>query len=64
MGIKKRLHCSGCGAWLELWEDIYEWESGWLCEDCFDARIRELTRRELAELLGGRVLTVEDLCGG
>ena len=60
MNNKKRLHCVECGACIDDWEEVYEWESGWVCEDCFDALVRQLTRHEMADLLGSRVRSAEE----
>ncbi len=60
---KKMPHCSECGAVFYPCEEIFTWDRGKTCEllcaDCFDAQIRDLSRFEIAELLGSEVF----ICG-
>ncbi|MEG1633989.1 MAG: hypothetical protein RR314_08070 [Oscillospiraceae bacterium] len=41
---------------------MYSWEEGreYVCEDCFDSLLAELTRREKARLMGCEVLRACD----
>ncbi len=60
---KKAPHCSECGAIFLPCEEIFTWESGrsclLLCADCFDNQVNELSRFEIAELIGSDVY----ICG-
>ena len=58
---KRRLCCAECGAEFEPWENVFTWEGGYVCCDCFDSLCAELDRYERAELLGSEVLTAEDI---
>ena len=55
------MKCADCGAELEPWETVYNFENGWYCEDCFESMRSELSLAEFAELIGSEVCTVEDL---
>ena len=55
------MRCADCGAELEPWETVYNFENGWYCEDCFDSMRSEISLAEFAELIGSEVCTVEDL---
>ena len=55
------MKCADCGAELEPWETVYNFENGWYCEDCFDSMRSEISLAEFAELIGSEVCTVEDL---
>lgn len=59
--------CADCGCRAAPWEEVYSWDTRdgrvYLCEDCFDARFGELTRRERAALIGSDVLRAEELGG-
>ena len=56
-------HCSECGAIFFPCEEIFTWERGktckLLCADCFDSQVNELSRFEIAELIGSEVY----ICG-
>ena len=55
------MRCADCGAELEPWETIYNFDNAWYCEDCFDSMRSEISLAEFAELIGSEVCTVEDL---
>lgn len=61
--LKKAPHCSECGAVFFPCEEIFTWDCGktcrLLCADCFDNQINELSRFEIAELIGSEVY----ICG-
>ena len=61
--MKKSLHCSECGARFFPCEEIFTWEhdkdAELLCADCFDARLNELSRFEIAELIGSEVYILD-----
>lgn len=63
----KPCRCGRCSAQFYDGDDAYTWMEGnaneiLVCEDCFDELVDALSRTELAELLGSRVLTVDDFC--
>ena len=64
IGSSHRLCCRECGAEFEPWEEAYTWEFGQgrelVCRDCFDGLVGELSRREMAELIGSEVMTAEE----
>ena len=61
--MRKAPHCSECGAIFFPCEEIFTWNKGRTCElicaDCFDSRVREFDRFEIAELIGSEVY----ICG-
>lgn len=58
--MKQPIICSECLAELPEWETVYNWENEWICEDCFKAKVDELTIVELAELLDVETRVVSD----
>lgn len=46
---------------MDCCDKLYSWENGWICDFCFDGKIHELSRDELAELVGSEVKTADDL---
>lgn len=52
--------CSECLAELPECETLFYWEHEWICEDCFKAKVDELTIVELAELLDVETRSVSD----
>ena len=44
--------CPMCGD--EMSEEVYEMEGVYICENCFNDYIEELTKEELADLMGVR----------
>lgn len=48
--------CAECGADFEDGEEIYSWDEGFVCCDCFDSLFDDLSRSERAELLGCEVI--------
>ena len=62
--LKCSVHCSECGARFFPCEEIFTWDIGGgnaelLCADCFDDRVSELDRFELARLIGSEVLVLD-----
>lgn len=61
--LKKSVHCSECGARFFPCEEIFTWEidgnAELLCADCFDDRVSELDRFEIAQLIGSEVYILE-----
>ena len=55
------MKCADCGAELEPWETVYNFENGWYCEDCFDSMRSEISLAKFAELIGSETCKVEDL---
>lgn len=62
--MKKSLHCTECGARFFPCEEIFTWEGEanceLLCADCFDDRVSELDRFELARLIGSEVYILDE----
>lgn len=60
---KKAAHCSECGAIFFPCEEIFTWDAGrtckLLCVDCFDHYFSEMSRFEIADLIGSEVY----ICG-
>lgn len=61
--LKKSPCCSDCGAKFYPNEEIFTWDegktTGLLCTDCFDVRISELDRFEIARLIGSEILVLD-----
>lgn len=61
------LRCAECGCEFHSWEEIYSWEydgvPDFVCEDCFDALLSELTRAEKARRMGLDVRDAGELAG-
>lgn len=47
--------CNECRAQFEDDEDMYMWDGGFVCSDCFDVLFDELSRGEKAALIGSAV---------
>ena len=48
--------CMECRVTFEIDEEMFSWENGWVCAECFDALFSELDRYERAQLIGSRVI--------
>lgn len=48
--------CRECRAPFYNGEEVFTWELGCVCADCFDALFDELNRRDRARLIGSRVI--------
>lgn len=48
--------CMECGVEFEQDEEMFSWESGWVCAECFEALFSELDRYERARLMGCRIM--------
>lgn len=44
-----------CRAEFEQDEEMFSWEGGWVCAECFEALFSELDRYERAQLMGCRI---------
>ena len=59
--VANKIRCVDCGAELDPWEDAYQWENDYICEDCFDGKVNDLSRYEMAQLMGCEVKKVEEI---
>ena len=48
--------CGECRLPFVTDEEMFSWEGGYVCADCFDALFSELDRYERARLIGSRVI--------
>ena len=44
--------CDSCGAWMYRGEDVFDWGRNWVCRDCVEQYVRDLTGSEDAEIDG------------
>lgn len=54
-GRNERAFCCECRVPFEDGEEMYSWEDGCVCGECFDALFNELDRYERAQLTGSRI---------
>ncbi len=52
----QRGRCMECRAEFEQDEEMFSWENGWVCAECFEALFSELDRHERARLIGCRII--------
>lgn len=50
------MYCAECRVAFMPEEEMFSWEGGYVCGECFDALVSELERHELAGLVGSRVI--------
>ncbi len=48
-------YCGQCRLMFEDGEEMFLWEDGLVCADCFDALFSELDRYDRARLIGSRI---------
>lgn len=44
-----------CGHNIYEGESMFDWDGEWLCPDCFQDKVNELSLEEIAELMGVEV---------
>lgn len=61
MNRKNELRCNECGAVFKTGDEIYLWEDGPVCGECFDGLCRDLSRIGRAMAMGCEVRICDDL---
>lgn len=61
----RKQRCEDCGMAFAPWDRVYHWPEGngerQLCQCCTEARLEELTLRDVARVIGVTEWTAEEL---
>lgn len=59
---KNKIYCSDCGCEMERDERLYFFQSYWLCRDCLENELQDLSTDDLIALLDIDSRPAEDFC--